>query len=77
MRCLALESLLISCWHATKRGVDKLINEKKNALGKLDTSDPDVSHLLGIRRAIDDEFDEDPETLAARVFSQTVLEDFE
>lgn len=32
---------------------------------------------VGYASAIDDEFDEDPETLAARVFSQTVLEDFE
>jgi len=32
---------------------------------------------VGYAKALDDEYDEDPAQLAARVFAQTVLEDFE
>ncbi len=51
----AVNGTPLQLWHATKRGIDKLINAKKNAIGQLDKSDPDVIRLINTRKGIDEE----------------------
>lgn len=45
----------LKLWHATKRGLDVMLAKKKNALGKLDTTDPEVGSLVSLRKALDRE----------------------
>jgi hypothetical protein len=45
----------LKLWHVTKRGIDSMLAKKKNALGKLDMTDPEVDSLVTLRKSIDSE----------------------
>lgn len=45
----------LKLWHATKRGLDALISRRKNALGKIDRTDPETASLIGLRSSLDRE----------------------
>lgn len=45
----------LKLWHVTKRGLDAMLAKKKNALGKLDTTDPETDALLKLRKSLDRE----------------------
>lgn len=45
----------LKLWHATKRGLDTIISKRKNALGKIDKTDPETASLMSLRSALDRE----------------------
>lgn len=46
----------LKLWHATKRGIDSLIQQyPKTPAGKVDASNPEVGRLIGLRKSIDED----------------------